>query len=148
MIKIFALLTCLICFSSSFANESPQALQDAFMAALKDNDAQGISECYARDAVNFPVDGMVGIGPASVIASWNGFFSANKVIGAELSDDHLEIHGDTAIAWGLFTIMAEPKEGGDPVEMKGRYMDVARNIDGRWLYVADHASVPLPPPQE
>jgi hypothetical protein len=40
--------------------------------------------------------------------------------------------------------MAEPAEGGDVVEMKGRYMDVARNMDGTWLYVADHASMPLP----
>jgi ketosteroid isomerase-like protein len=125
MKKMFCFVFCLVCFaSSSLANESPQALQDAFMTALKANDAQGLAECYSSDAVNFPVDTLVGIGPESA--------------------KHLEIHGDTAIAWGLFTIMAEPAEGGDPIEMKGRYMDIARNIDGTWLYVADHASMPLP----
>ncbi len=148
MKKLLCLLSCLACFSSlSFANESPQALQDAFMAALKANDAQGLADCYSSNAVNFPVDSLVGRGPESALASWSGFFAAFKVVDARLSETHLEIHGDTAIAWGLFTIMAEPAEGGDAVEMKGRYMDIARNMDGTWLYVADHASLPIPVPE-
>jgi len=126
------------------ANDSPEALQEAFMAALRANDAAGLAACYTDDAVNFPVDSLVGTGPASVMASWNGFFSAFKVVEANLSRGHLETHGDTAIAWGLFTLLAEPAGGGDAVEMKGRYMDVSRNVDGKWLYVADHASMPLP----
>jgi len=149
MKKLLCLISCLVCFSSSsFANESPQALQDAFMGALKANDAQGLADCYASDAVNFPVGELIGIGPQSVVESWNGFFTGFKVTDASLSDDHLEVHGDTAIAWGLFTIIAEPAEGGEPVEMNGRYMDVARNVDGSWLYVADHASMPIPAPEE
>lgn len=143
------LLACIACLAtSSFANESPQALQDAFMAALRANNAAGLAECYTSEAVNFPVDSLVGTGPASVVESWGGFFAAYKVVAATLADTHLEVHGDTAIAWGLFRILAEPAEGGEPVEMNGRYMDVARNIDGKWLYVADHASLPLPPPEE
>jgi uncharacterized protein (TIGR02246 family) len=149
MKKVLCLLSCLAFFSSSsFANESPQALQDAFMAALIANDVQGLADCYTSDAVNFPVDTLVGIGPESVMKSWGGFFAAYKVVDASLADTHLEIHGDTAVAWGLFTIMAVPIEGGDAVEMKGRYMDVARNIDGTWLYVADHASMPPPATEE
>jgi ketosteroid isomerase-like protein len=149
MKKLLCVLSCLVCFSSlSFANESPQALQEAFMTALKANDVQGLAACYSSDAVNFPVGSLVGTGPESVIESWGGFFAAYKVVDAALSEEHLEIHGDTAVAWGLFTIMAEPVEGGEAVEMKGRYMDVARNIDGSWLYVADHASMPLPAPEE
>ncbi len=149
MTKLMSVLTMFICFSSlAVANDSPQALQEAFMAALKANDVQGLAECYTSDAVNFPVGSLVGTGPESVIESWGGFFAAYKVVDAALSDDHLEVHGDTAVAWGLFTIMAEPAEGGDAVEMKGRYMDVARNMDGTWLYVADHASMPQPAAEE
>ncbi len=149
MKKVLCLLTCLACFSSSsFANESPQALQDAFMAALKANDVQGLAACYTSDAVNFPVGTLVGSGPESVIESWSSFFAAYTIVDASLSDTHMEIHGDTAVAWGLFTIMAEPAEGGDAVEMKGRYMDVAMNINGTWLYVADHASMPPRAPKD
>jgi len=118
------------------------------MAALKANNVQGLADCYTGNAVNFPVGTLVGSGPESVIESWSSFFAAYKVVDASLSETHLEIHGDTAVAWGLFTIMAEPAEGGDVVEMKGRYMDVAKNMDGTWLYVADHASMPLPAPEE
>ncbi len=144
--SVLVLIACIA--APSYANESPEALQDAFMASLKANDPQGIAECYAADAVNFPVDSLIGHGPESVAASWSGFFAAFTVVDARLSETHLERHGDTAVAWGIFTIMAEPAEGGDVIEMKGRYMDVARNIDGSWLYVADHASMPLPPPPE
>jgi ketosteroid isomerase-like protein len=102
MNKLLCLLSCLACFSSlSLANESPQDLQDAFMTALKANDAQGLADCYTSDAVNFPVDTLVGIGPESAKASWSSFFAAYKVVDASLSSTHLEIHGDTAIAWGL-----------------------------------------------
>ena len=149
MNKFLCLLACMACAASTAnANESPEALQEAFMVALKANDPQGIADCYAADAVNFPVDSMIGHGPESAAASWTGFFAAFSVVDARLTQTHLEVHGDTAVAWGLFTIIAEPAAGGDVVEMRGRYMDVARNIDGSWLYVADHASMPLPPPPE
>jgi hypothetical protein len=39
-----------------------------------------------------------------------------------------------------------PKAGGDPVTLEGRFLEVARKIGGKWYYVVDHASAPLPPP--
>jgi uncharacterized protein (TIGR02246 family) len=145
MKNLMYLLACLSFLSfSTHANDSAEALQNAFIDALKANNAQGLADCYSSDAVNFPVDSMMGHGPDSVRESWNGFFATYKVIGASLSETHLETLGDTAVAWGLFTILAEPAQGGDAIEMKGRYMDVARNTDKGWLYVADHASLPLP----
>jgi ketosteroid isomerase-like protein len=41
-----------------------------------------------------------------------------------------------------------PKSGGDPIVMKGRYTDMSRKIGDEWLYIFDHASVPLAPPSE
>lgn len=143
-------LLALICLLAmpAYANESPEALQDAFTTALQNNDSAGLAACYAEDAVNFPVDEMVGIGPDSVKESWDHFFTAYKVLGLDLSDGHMVTHGDFAAAWGLWTMMVEPVEGGEAFQMAGRYMDVARNFDGKWLYVADHASVPTPAEEE
>jgi len=138
------LLMLLPAWNLGFANDSPQALQDAFMTALLANDADGIAACYTADATNFPLDSMSGVGPESVRASWGGFFAAFRVTDVRLSDDQLIVLGDAAVAWGLFNITAEPAEGGEAVEFKGRYTDVAKNIDGTWLYVMDHASVPTP----
>jgi len=138
----FTLLMLLPVWSLVLANDSPQALQATFMTALRSNDADGLAACYTEDATNFPVDRLAGVGPESVRTSWGDFFGAYRVTAARLSDEHMEVLGDTAVAWGLFTIMAEPVAGGEPVEMRGRYMDVARSFNGRWLYIADHASLP------
>lgn len=148
MLRILCTLACALVSIPALSQDSPQALQDAFMQALRANDAAGLAACYAEDAVNFPVGALVEHGPAAVQASWEGFFAGMSVGEARLEQDHLEVHGDTAVAWGLFVIIAEPVAGGEPVELRGRYMDVARNFDGRWLYVADHASLPLPPAAE
>lgn len=132
------------CLAHAF--ESPKALQDGFVEALRNEDAAGLAACYSEDATNFPVGEMIGIGPDSVRQTWDGFFEAFDVVDVSLSEGHLETHGDTAVAWGLFHMTVIPKEGGEPQELHGRYMDVARNFDGKWLYVADHASMPLPSP--
>ena len=148
MKRLLCLMLCLAS-TSVFSNDSPEALQDAFMNGMRANDADRMAACYTADATNFAVDSMVGIGPDAVRESWGGFFANFKVLEASLSDTHMETSGDMAAAWGLFSITAQPAGGGETVEMHGRYMDVAKNIDGSWLYIADHASMPLlPPPEE
>ncbi|MCH8228311.1 MAG: DUF4440 domain-containing protein [Proteobacteria bacterium] len=146
--KLLLLILFLAISPVADAFDSPQALQDGFMAALRANDIEGLAVCYTADATNFAIDSMSGTGPESVRASWGGFFQAFTVTAAELSDEHLEVSGDLAAAWGLFTITAVPAGGGDAVVIKGRYMDVAKNFDGNWLYIADHASVPVPAEEE
>ena len=138
------LIILLPAWAIGLANDSPQALQDAFVAALIANDVEGLAACYTDDATNYPVGSMAGVGPESVRESWNGFFDVYTVTDARLFDDHLEELGNTAVAWGLFSLTVVPIEGGEAIEMQGRYMDVAKNFDGNWLYVADHASVPSP----
>ena len=146
--KLLTLILLLAISPAADAFDSPQALQAGFMAALRANDIEGLVMCYTADATNFAIDSMSGTGPESVRASWGGFFQAFTVTAAELSDEHLEVSGDLAAAWGLFTITAVPAGGGDAVVIKGRYMDVAKNFDGNWLYIADHASVPVPAEEE
>jgi len=146
--KLLTLILLLAISPAADAFDSPQALQAGFMAALRANDIEGLVMCYTADATNFAISSMSGTGPESVRASWGGFFQAYTVTAAELSDEHLEVSGDLAAAWGLFTITAVPAGGGDAVVIKGRYMDVAKNFDGNWLYIADHASVPVPAEEE
>lgn len=131
-------------WNPALGNDSPLALQETFMAAMRANDADAMAVLYTADATNFPVDSMAGVGPDSVRSAWGGFFANYRVIDARLTEKHMEVMGDTAVAWGLFKLMVEPVAGGDPFEMTGRYMDVARNFEGEWMYIADHASVPAP----
>ena len=130
------------------AHESHQALQDAFMEAMRAEDAAAMAACYADDAISYDVAVQVQTGPAGVEASWGGFFSTYKLLEATLFGSHIEVHGDTGLAWGQFKLVVEPEAGGDSFEMVGRYSDVTRNIDGNWLYVMDHVSMPLPAADE
>ncbi len=146
--KLLTLILILVTSPAAYAFDSPKALQDGFMAALRANDVEGLAACYTADATNFAIGSMSGTGPESVRASWGGFFEAFVVTAAELTDEHTEVSGDLAAAWGLFTITTVPVGGGEAVVFKGRYMDVSKNFDGNWLYVADHASVPVPAEEE
>jgi uncharacterized protein (TIGR02246 family) len=146
MKNLTVIFTFLALFSlPAFGNDSPEALQDAFAKALAASDADAIAACYAANAISFPVDSMVDIGPGSVRESWRSFFAQYTVKHVKLTDTHMETFGDTAAAWGLFELMVVPVAGGDAIEMRGRFTDVSKNIDGNWLYIADHASVPALP---
>lgn len=146
--KLLTIILFLAISPAIYAFDSPQALQDGFMAAMRGNDIERLVACYTTDATNFAIDSMSGTGHESVRKSWGGFFESFTVTAAELSDRHMEVSGDLAAAWGLFSITAVPAGGGKTVIFKGRYMDVAKNFDGSWLYIADHASVPVPAEEE
>ena len=142
---LFPVFAFLVLFSMPVVgNDSPEALQDAFVQAMEANDADALAACYTDDAVSYAVDVMVGVGPDFVRDSWNAFFDVYTIRKASLFDTHMENSGETAAAWGLFSMLVEPVAGGEAFEMQGRFMDVAKNVDGRWLYIADHASVPAP----
>ena len=144
---LLILIACLLSPASLLANDSPAALQEAFMTALRAQDTAGLAACYTEDATSYDVGTQVLTGPEAVAASWGGFFAAYNLLEANLFDNKVETHGDTGIAWGQFKLLVEPVAGGDPVEMIGRFTDVSRNIDGTWLYILDHVSM-VPPPAE
>lgn len=141
--RVLMMLLMISVISPAFSNESPQALQEAFNAAVQANDADAVAVLYTVDATSYAIDVMVENGREAVRKNWQNFFSAYKVKFISLPDSNLEIMGDMAVAWGLFTLIAETIDGGEPVEMRGRYTDVSKKIDGKWLYVFDHASMPI-----
>ncbi|MDJ0653572.1 MAG: nuclear transport factor 2 family protein [Xanthomonadales bacterium] len=124
---------------------SPEALLEAFVDALAANDADRVAACYANDAVCFAMDEMVGLGPEFVRESWNAFFSVYTVREVRLTNTRLECFGDTAAAWGLFQMLVDTVDEAEEIELHGRFTDVAKQFNQRWLFIADHASVPLPP---
>lgn len=142
-IKNLALLALFFSFSAS-AHDSHEALQASFMDALRASDAAALASHYTEDAVSYDVTNQKIVGPAGIAASWGGFFAKFNVLDAQLIDPHLEVHGDTGVAWGEFTMTVEPVGGGEAFEMRGRYSDVTRKTDAGWRYVMDHVSMPLP----
>ena len=115
--------------------------------AMRAGDAAAAAACYAGDALLwFPGDAEAH-GKDAIQKLYSGFFDAYKVLDVKLTEPGSQTSGDLSAGWGHYTMKLQPKKGGDPVVLKGRYTAAARKIGGQWLYVADHASAdPEPAP--
>jgi ketosteroid isomerase-like protein len=65
-----------------------------------------------------------------------------------LTQDFETTSGNLAASSGTFSMTVTPKGGGAAQTMEGRYSSVAVRKGGKWMYVSDHASLPLPAPAE
>jgi ketosteroid isomerase-like protein len=142
--KLMGLGLLVVCVPAGAAEHGAQIVDQAWVKAMKANDLEATMALYAPEAVAYFPDGDFKGKPA-VRKSWTDFLAAFTVKDAT-SEATYETTGDTSVGWGHWTLTVVPKAGGDPVVMKGRATVVARKIGGKWLYVVDHASVPLPPP--
>jgi uncharacterized protein (TIGR02246 family) len=122
-----------------------QTLDEAWMKAAKAGDVAAITALYAPDAVLYPPDAMEVRGTDAIRKSWEGLFSGVTVNDGKI-DAVYETAGNVSVGWGRFTMTVTQKASGRQETWEGRAMSVAKKINGKWLYVADHASMPLPPP--
>lgn len=141
------LILCMFLFvTSAFAVESGMnPAGEAWVKAFNANDVDAIVALYAEDATVFPPDAMIAKGKAAIREVWAGLLA--KFRGSvQLSDTFHETRESLSFAWGRFSMTLTPKEGGEPLQIEGRFSDVSKKINGKWQYIVDHASVPLPPP--
>lgn len=128
--------------------QGAKALDDAWMKAAKAGDVEGLVKLYAPDAVTYMPDEMKAKGTAEIRESFKKFLGANVVRDMTLTYDYATTSGNFAAQSGHFTMTVEPKAGGAAQTMEGRFSSVAVRKGGKWMYVMDHASVPMPPPPE
>ncbi|HQX83357.1 MAG TPA: nuclear transport factor 2 family protein [Vicinamibacterales bacterium] len=122
------------------------ALDARFLAAFNKGDAEALADTYwnSPDLVSIGPDGMGVRGWASAKAGAGEMFKAMPGATLEYLTKHNDVHGDVVIGSGTWK-MTIPTPGGHQV-MEGRFSDVKAMRDGKWVFVMDHASVPLPPP--
>jgi len=114
--------------------------------AMRAGDAAAAAACYASDALLWFPGTPEARGKDAIRKVYDGFFGAYKVVDVSLSNSNSQTSGDLSAGWGNYMMKLQPKNGGDPVVLKGRYTVAARKIGGQWVYVADHASdEPAPP---
>jgi uncharacterized protein (TIGR02246 family) len=122
-----------------------ESVDAAWMKAMKTNDGEAVAACYASDAVLWFPNSPEARGAKAIHDAYAGFLGDMTVENVAVSKTVYQTSGDLSTGWGNFTLTVRPKKGGDAVVMQGRFIDVAKRIDGRWLYVADHASLePMP----
>lgn len=141
----FALFLHVATWPALAADHGAKTLDDAFTKAFNANDLNGVVALYAPDAKLYPPDAMQTSGPG-IRENYAAFLGSTTVKDFKLVDATYETSGDLSVGWGRFSLTAIPKKGGQAMAMEGRYTSVAKKRSGKWLYVADHASVALPPP--
>lgn len=119
-------------------------VDDAWVAAMKAGNVDAVVALYAPDAVLYAPDDMQARGTAAIRAGYTSMLSGMTITEAVI-DAQYQTVGDLSVGFGTATLTMVPKSGGSPTQMTVRVTDVARKIGGKWLYVADHASVPAGP---
>jgi uncharacterized protein (TIGR02246 family) len=123
----------------------PASAGDCFIAAMKAADADAVSMCYAEDGIIWFPGGPMAKGRTAIRDGFAHFLASNIIKDVQLDDIGQEAMGDTRVAWGTYAITMEDKVSHAVSIERGRYTEVQKLIDGRWLYIVDHPSDDPPP---
>jgi uncharacterized protein (TIGR02246 family) len=122
-----------------------RTLVEARTTAMRNGDAATICESYATGAVNYTLAPPLRqpAGEEHDVAALQAWF-AEKGGGVweEVRDLEVTVDGDLALATSLQS-MGAPPDAPQPFELWYRSTLGLRRIDGRWLIVHEHTSVPF-----
>ena len=142
--RTMVVLGCLI--AAPAAADDIKDLDQAFVKAMKEGDIAGIAALYDESAVLYPPDALEVRGGKAIAQTYAGLFSQFRITDFRMDDHASQSEDDLAVSWGRFTMVMVPKAGGAEQRIAGRFIGVAQKKDGKWRYIADHASVPFTPP--
>jgi ketosteroid isomerase-like protein len=113
----------------------------AWVRAVETGDATALERMNPASTVAYPPDTMIVRGTENIVRGYRGMFE-KFITKAQIKDAHYLQQGGLVVSWGLYTLTLLPKDGGAPIEVNGRFTDVARQAGGQWQYIVDHASLP------
>jgi uncharacterized protein (TIGR02246 family) len=122
-----------------------KAVDEAWEAAAKKGDVEAVVALYAPDAVYYPPDMFELRGTEAIRKSYADWFGAMTITAAKI-DSTYQNAGDVSVGWGTATLTMQPKAGGAAETVTVRVTAVAKKIAGKWQYILDHASAPMPAP--
>lgn len=144
------LLMIALCGASTptLAQESPEALADAFVAAIVAEDAEALANLYTEDADSYDPSGAVQKGRLEIAATWQAFFDGYDGFSASLTrkGEHA-LSASSHAAWGLWTMAATAPGATEETVWNGRFLDVSVKTPEGWRYIVDHASMLAPAPE-
>lgn len=112
-------------------------LRADFVTAYNAKDVDGLIRLFTADAVRMPPDEPAVSGTEEL----RTYFSRRFELGdADLSvtTQQTQVSGDWAFGRGTFAVTATPAAGGEPVEYKGKWINIMkRQADGSWK-IADN----------
>ncbi len=115
-------------------------LGDRFAGAVSREDPDATMACFWNSPYLVVVDfGRVKRGPEMVRAGFESTFSSSISVKLTIDDVDYLPAGDGILTYGTATFSAT-KGGGTFEEIRERWTDLKRKIDGRWVYVLDHTA--------
>ena len=141
MTKLFAMASVLALVALPLrAADAPASASACWQPAFIAGDADAVAQCYAPDAVLWLPGAPTMRGRAAIRAGYAGFFAETRIKSAKLVEMGRFAHGNEICSWGSFTLVSVSRKDGKEFTERGRYTDVSRKVDGRWVYLVDHAS--------
>ena len=127
--------------------KAANALDAAFVEAFNRGDAEALAALYSAgtSVVSFPPDAFALRGHEAILEGNRKSFAASPGAKIELTEHNQIPGGDLVVGWGTFKVTI-PGPDGKTAEFEGRFTDVKAERGGKWVYLVDHASFPLPPP--
>lgn len=139
--RLAALLLCGFMTASGAAMAAdPPPAGDCFVAAFEANDADAVAACYAEDAIIWFPGGPMAQGRTAIRDGFAHHFGEYEIKDASLTQMGESTSGDARTTWGTYTVTSAHKTTQKESVEHGRYVDVQRLIDGKWLYIVDHPS--------
>lgn len=126
--------------------KAAKQLDADFVKAVKKEDVDAVMATYWNNpqVVMFPTGTMMVKGPDAIRAGYKAFFEGTNVKEFTVSKQEYRVLGDTVLGYGLFSLTTVPSLGPE-IRIDGRYTEIVAKRDGAWVYIVDHASVPLSP---
>jgi ketosteroid isomerase-like protein len=112
-------------------------------SAVGEKQIERLMSLYAHDIVSFDVDPPLRYGGSErKRRAWEAFFAAHAgPVSYEVSELEVTTNGELAFAHSLNHVKGT-LAGGRPSDLWVRWTACLRRIEGAWLIVHDHASVP------
>jgi len=128
------------------AREDIKALEDRFIAAVKAKDLDAIMKVYVPDQTLFVFDvepPRQYVGAAAYRKDWQAFLdSFNDAITFELTDLDVTTDDNLAYSHSIQRVAGTDKQG-KKLDLTVRVTDVYKKINGNWLVIHEHVSVPV-----
>lgn len=124
----------------ALAAEPEVSAGDCFAAAFKSGNADTVAACYAEDAIIWFPGGSMAKGRTAIREGFAHFLGGVTVKDAVLTTIGEVASGDTKTTWGTYVITVVDKATKAEMAQSGRFTDVSKKIDGRWVYIVDHPS--------
>jgi len=118
-----------------------------WMRYVHEGKPDSIATLYTADGIAMPPDVPAATGADSIAARLRALIVPGGTL--TITSQDVAVSGSTAVSRGVWTYVG-PAQGGSPaLNLKGKYMEHLRNVNGQWLITQNiwNTDAPAPRPQ-